>query len=54
MLNFTLSVLVHKGILKLDEAEHLAKELAQKTQPQNFLEAHKIVEQVVKEFAKKK
>ncbi len=53
MLNWLLSILVHKDILKLEEAEHLSKELVVKTHPQNFMDAHKIVAKIFKDFENK-
>lgn len=54
MLNWSLSVLVHKGILTFEEAEHLAKELVLKTHPTRFADAHVIVEKVLGEYKKTK
>lgn len=50
MLNWLLSLMVHKKMLNVAEAEHLAKTLITKTHPANFAEAHRIVEQVLKDF----
>jgi hypothetical protein len=38
----------------MEEAEHLAKELPLKTHPQNFQDAHIIVEKLLKDFKKNK
>jgi hypothetical protein len=52
MINWFLSIMVHKKLLTLAEAEYFAKELVFKTHPQNFTEAHKIVEKLLNDFEK--
>lgn len=54
MLNWILSILVHKNILTETEAEHLSKELTLKTHPHIFKDAHKVVEEVLAELEKRK
>jgi|HubBroStandDraft_5_1064220.scaffolds.fasta_scaffold699740_1 hypothetical protein len=54
MLNWVLSLMVHKKLLTEDEAVHLGKELPLKTHPHNFLDAHKVVEDLLKDFRKNK
>jgi len=51
--NFTLSVLVHKGVLTLEEAEHLAKELGSRIHSQTFSDAHRICEEIFEKLEKK-
>ena len=51
--NWTLSILVHKGILTLEEAEHLAKRLVTTTHPQNFTDAHKVMDKILGELEEK-
>lgn len=52
MLNFFLSILVHKKILTVDEAAHFSKELATRTHPQGFHDAHRIVEALWEDLKK--
>lgn len=52
MFNWVLSVLVNKGMLAVEEAEHLAKELVVKTHPSNFKDAYRIVEKILNDFEK--
>lgn len=50
MINWVLSIMVHKEIIDLDEAEHLAKELVTMTHPSNFIDAHRIVENLLDKY----
>lgn len=57
MINWVLSILSHveargKGLSE-EEATFLSKELALKTHPQDFVDAHKIIADLLKEFKKK-
>jgi hypothetical protein len=54
MVNWFLALMVHQKQLTLEEAEHLAKELPLKLYTQNFAEAHKVIEQLLKEVERKK
>lgn len=47
MLNWILSILVHKGVLKETEAEVLAKELPNRIHPAGFQDAHKIIGEIL-------
>lgn len=50
MLNWLLSLMVHKDLLTEEEAQFLSKKLAQSMQPQEFDHAHKIVSDLLKEL----
>lgn len=50
MINWILSIMVHRKLLTLEEATYLAKELTFKTHPQNFVDAHKIVDKLLKDM----
>lgn len=52
MLNWTLSVLVVKDLLSYEEAERLSKELALKTYPTGFNDAHAIVKGILEDVNK--
>lgn len=52
MLNWILSILVHKNIITVEEAQTLSKELLTKIHSQNFDEAHELVTKVLKDFKK--
>lgn len=52
MLNWVLSILVHKGMVTLDEARHLAQELPKKISANDFNSSHKIVEKLLDEVEK--
>jgi hypothetical protein len=54
MINWMISIMVHKKLLTLEEGEHLAARLVSTTHPSLFKEAHKIVEDVMNELEKKK
>ena len=54
MLNWFLSILVHKGILLEGEAQHLAQELSQKIHEHTFADAHKTVEDILTDYKKNK
>lgn len=54
MLNWVLSILVHKSILTIDEAEFLAKDLANKIHDQRFTDAHEVITKLLKDFEKNK
>lgn len=51
--NSTLSILVHKGVLTLEEGEYLADQLAHAIQTQDFTDAHKRVEKFLEDFKAK-
>jgi hypothetical protein len=54
MLNWILSILVHKELLSEGEAEHLSKELTTHTHPHIFKDAHELVGKLMDEYEKKK
>lgn len=43
MLNWFLSILVHKEVITVEEARHLAQELSKTIHEHNFTDAHKTV-----------
>lgn len=54
MLNWLLSIMVHKKLLTKEEATYLGKELPLKTHPHDFKDAHQVVEELLKDFKKSK
>lgn len=52
MLNWILSIMVHKGILVEEEAKHLAEKLAQSIHSADFASSHQMIEKLLNEFDK--
>ena len=51
--NWILSLLVHKGVITLDEAEHLAAKLAQTILTQDFQSAHATITKILEDLEAK-
>lgn len=47
MINWFISILLHKGVITKDEAKKLADELPKAMHPVDFNAAHKIVENIL-------
>jgi polyhydroxyalkanoate synthesis regulator phasin len=54
MINWFLSILVNKGVLLEDEAKHLSQELGKTIHEHTFVDAHKTVSDILKEYKKLK
>lgn len=54
MLNWVLSIMVLKEIITKEEAEHLAKELAQSIYETRFNDAHATVERILRDYERKR
>jgi hypothetical protein len=52
-LNWMLSILVHKSLLTIDEAKHLSERLVTTTHPQNFTDAHRVMDKILSELESK-
>lgn len=51
--NFTLAILVEKGVITLKEAEHLSTKLAGSIHSQVFSDAYRFIQGIFKDIEKK-
>jgi hypothetical protein len=54
MLNWVLSLLVHKDVITEDEAKHLSTNLAQSIHSSRFEDAHELISKLLREYRQNK